>query len=48
MMGMAGRSARRTLLLLAMTTLAAAGAEAAVKPRVVLLVPFDATGLERD
>jgi len=32
MMGMAGRSARRTLVLLAMTTLAAAGAEAAVTP----------------
>jgi tetratricopeptide (TPR) repeat protein len=48
MMQVAGRSARWALLLLAMTLLAAAGVEAAAKPRVVLLVPFDATGLERD
>ena len=49
MMHVAGWSARLALLLLAGTVLvAAAAAQAAVKPRVVLLVPFDATGLERD
>jgi tetratricopeptide (TPR) repeat protein len=44
----AGRSARRTLLLLAIAALAATQAHAAVKPRAVLVVPFDASGLERD
>jgi tetratricopeptide (TPR) repeat protein/TolB-like protein len=43
-----GRSARWALLLLAVTTLAAASAEAATKPRAVLVAPFDASALERD
>jgi len=44
----AGRFARRTLLFLAIAALAAAGAEASVKPRAVLVVPFDATELGRE
>jgi tetratricopeptide (TPR) repeat protein len=45
----AGRSARWVLLLVAITTLAAAtGTDAAVKPRAVLVVAFDATGLAQD
>lgn len=43
----AGRFARRALLLLAIVALAAAGADADVKPRAILVVPFDATALER-
>ena len=48
MMHDGGRPARWALLLLAIAALAAIGADAAVKPRAVLLVPFDATALERD
>jgi superkiller protein 3 len=42
-----GRFARRALLLLAVVALTAAGADANVKPRAILVVPFDVTGLER-
>ena len=48
MMHDGGRLARWALMLLAITVLATAGADAAVRPRAVLLVPFDATALERD
>jgi tetratricopeptide (TPR) repeat protein len=48
MMPVTGRSARWAFLLLAIAALTASGAEAAVKPRAVLLVPFDASALERD
>jgi tetratricopeptide (TPR) repeat protein len=48
MMCDAGRSARWMLALLTVAVLAASGAEAAVKPRGVLIVPFDASALERD
>jgi tetratricopeptide (TPR) repeat protein len=44
----AGRSARSALLLLVIAALSAIPADAAVKPRVVLLVPFDATALDRE
>jgi tetratricopeptide (TPR) repeat protein len=44
----ARRSARWALLVLAITTLAVTGADAAVKPRAVLVVAFDATGLSQD
>ena len=44
----AGRSARWALLLLVIAALSAIPADAAVKPRVVLLVPFDATALDRE
>lgn len=44
----AGRCARRTLLLLAIAVLTAAGAEGSVKPRAILVVPFDVTGLGRE
>jgi cytochrome c-type biogenesis protein CcmH/NrfG len=43
-----GRFARRALLALTILALTAAAAEAAVKPRAVLVVGFDASGLERD
>jgi len=48
MMHEAGRCARRTLLLLAIAVLMAAGAEGSVKPRAILVVPFDVTGLGRE
>lgn len=48
MMHEAGRCARRTLLLLAIAVLTAAGAEGSVKPRAILVVPFDVTGLGRE
>ena len=48
MMHEAGGFARRVLLLLALVMLAAAGADANVKPRAILVVPFDVTALERD
>ncbi len=44
----AGRSARWALLLLAIAALSAIPADAAVKPKLVLLVPFDATALDRE
>lgn len=43
-----GGFARRLLLALTILALTAAAAEAAVKPRAVLVVGFDASGLERD
>ena len=43
-----GRFARRVLLTLTVLALAAAAAEAAVKPRAVLVVGFDASGLPND
>jgi len=43
-----GRFARWVLLPLMVVALAMAGAEAAVKPRAVLVVAFDASSLERD
>ncbi len=43
-----GRFARRVLLALTIPALLATAAEAAVKPRAVLVVGFDASGLERD
>jgi tetratricopeptide (TPR) repeat protein len=48
MMGDAGRSARWVLPLLTIVALAVSGAGAAVKPRAVLIVPFDTSALERD
>jgi tetratricopeptide (TPR) repeat protein len=48
MMRDTGCFARRTLLPLMIVALAVATADAAVKPRAVLVVAFDATGLERD
>jgi tetratricopeptide (TPR) repeat protein len=48
MMRDAGRSARWLLPLLTIVALAVSGAGAAVKPRAVLIVPFDASALERD
>ncbi len=44
----AGRLARWALVPLMIVALAMTGAEAAVKPRAVLVVAFDASGLERD
>jgi tetratricopeptide (TPR) repeat protein len=44
----AGRSARWALLLLVIAALSAVPADGAVKPRLVLLVPFDATALDRE
>jgi tetratricopeptide (TPR) repeat protein/TolB-like protein len=44
----AGRSARWALLLLVIAALSAIPADAAVKPKLVLLVPFDATALDRE
>ena len=48
MMRDAGRSARWVLPLLMLAALTATGAEAAVKPRAVLVVAFDSSALERD
>jgi tetratricopeptide (TPR) repeat protein len=48
MMRDAGRSARWVLPLLTIVALAVSGAGAAVKPRAVLIVPFDTSALERD
>ena len=48
MMRDAGRSARWALPLLTIVALTVSGAGAAVKPRAVLIVPFDASALERD
>lgn len=42
------RSARWALLLLVVAALTASPATAAVKPRLVMLVPFDATALDRE
>ncbi|HEX2441492.1 MAG TPA: tetratricopeptide repeat protein [Methylomirabilota bacterium] len=42
------RSARWALLLLVIAALTASPATAAVKPRLVMLVPFDATALDRE
>jgi len=42
------RSARWALLLLVIAALTASPAAAAVKPRLVMLVPFDATALDRE
>jgi tetratricopeptide (TPR) repeat protein/TolB-like protein len=44
----AGRFVRWVLLPLALVVLAMVDADANVKPRAILIVPFDATGLERD
>jgi tetratricopeptide (TPR) repeat protein/TolB-like protein len=44
----AGRFVRWALLPLAIVVLAMVGAAANVKPRAILIVPFDSTGLERD
>jgi tetratricopeptide (TPR) repeat protein len=44
----AGRLARQALLLLGLAILAAFPVDAAVKPRAVLVVAFDATGLQRE
>jgi superkiller protein 3 len=43
-----GRLVRWVLLPLAIVVLAMVGADANVKPRAILIVPFDSTGLERD
>lgn len=44
----AGRFVRWVLLPLAVVVLAMVDADANVKPRAILIVPFDSTGLERD
>ncbi|RPH85742.1 MAG: tetratricopeptide repeat protein [Candidatus Rokuibacteriota bacterium] len=44
----AGRFVRWVLLPLAIVVLAMVDADANVKPRAILIVPFDSTGLERD
>lgn len=44
----AGRFVRWALLPLAIVVLAMVDADANVKPRAILIVPFDSTGLERD
>jgi superkiller protein 3 len=44
----AGRSARWAILLVTIVALPSVAAEANVKPRAVLVVPFDTTALERD
>jgi tetratricopeptide (TPR) repeat protein len=48
MMRDTGRSARWLLPVLTIVALAVSSAGAAVKPRAVLIVPFDASALERD
>jgi len=43
-----GRSGRWTLVLAALAVLAWSGADAATKPRAVMIVPFDASALDRE
>jgi tetratricopeptide (TPR) repeat protein/TolB-like protein len=43
-----GRSGRWTLVLAALAVLAWSGADAATKPRAVMIVPFDASTLDRE